>query len=70
MSEYKINVAELGTNFGIVSAKTKAWKLISLEIGGDRFEAVVAAAAAVFAITDLAKIKVEIVTNDENVTRI
>lgn len=70
MAEYKINVAELGADFGIISAETEARKLICFEIRSDRFEAVVAATAAVFAIADLAEVKIEIVANDENVARI
>ena len=67
MSEDKVDVADLLTDGGVVGAEAKARELVGAKVSGDGFEAVVATAAAVFAVAKGAELKVKIIANHEDV---
>lgn len=67
MSEDEVDVADLLTHGGVVGAETEARKLVGAEMGGDGFEAVIAAAGPAFAVAEGAKLKIKVITDHENV---
>ena len=67
MPENEVNVADLLTDGGVVGAETKARELVGAKVSGDGFEAVITAAAAVFAVAKGAELKVKIIANHEDV---
>ena len=66
MPENEVNVADLLTDGGVVGAETEARKLVGAEMGGDGFEAVIAAAGPVFAVAESAKLKIKVITDHED----
>ena len=67
MSEDEVDVADLLAHGRVVGAETEARELVGAEMSGDGFEAVIAAAGPVFAVTEGAELKIKIITNYENV---
>lgn len=67
MSEDEVDVADLLAYGGVIGAEAEARELVGAEVGGDGFEAVIAAAGPVFAVAEGAKSEVKIVANHENV---
>ena len=67
MSEDEVDVADLLAYGEVVGAETEARKLVGAEMGGDGFEAVIAATGPVFAVAESAKLKIEVITDHENV---
>ena len=62
-AEDEFDITELPTDLGIVGAETNASKIFGMEVGGDGFEAIVAAAGAASTEAGLSKIEVKIVAN-------
>ena len=67
MPENEVDVADLLTDGGVVGAETEARELVGAKVSGDGFEAVITAAAAVFAVAKGAELKVKIIANHEDV---
>ena len=67
MSENEVDVADLLAYGEVVGAETEARELVGAEMGGDGFEAVIAAAGPVFTVAEDAKLKVKVITDHENV---
>ena len=67
MPENEVDVADLLTDGGVVGAETKARELVGAKVSGDGFEAVITATGPVFAVAESAKLKIEVITDHENV---
>lgn len=68
-AEDEFDVAEGVAEVGIVGAEAEAGEVGGVEVAGDGFEAIVAAAGAVEAVADFPEGEVEIVADDEEVAR-
>lgn len=67
MSENEVDVADLLAYGEVVGAETEARELVGAEMGGDGFEAVIAAAGPVFTVAEDAKLKIKVITDHEDV---
>ena len=67
MSEDEVDIADLLAHGRVVGAEAEARELVGAEMGGDGFEAVIAAAGPVFAVAESAELKIKVITDHEDV---